>query len=157
MIFPWRECGVLKRGKHANVAPVFQKGEKYKKNTKIFDKFVQRAKRSYWYTKQKQIEELNDGKNPRRFWKEIANLGVGKERKKHIPCEIVNEDGSVSYDFNSVLTKWKSDFSTLLNPVAEQGNIHVDTTFFIEGDNSGNIDNNNFHVLIEILFLMKFL
>ena len=54
---------------------------------------------------------------------------MGKERKKHIPCEIVNEDGSVSYDFNSVLTKWKSDFSTLLNPVAEQGNIHVDTTF----------------------------
>ena len=59
-----------------------------------------------------------------------------------------------------MLTKWKSDFSTLLNPVAEQGNIHVDTTF-LEGDNSGNIDNNIFHVfnrdivLDEVLIALK--
>lgn len=57
--------------------------------------------------------------NKKEFWKEIGKLGVAKERRAGIPMEVVMEDGSVSSDVNTVLTRWRDAFSTLLNVAPE--------------------------------------
>lgn len=81
---------------------------------KEFDRNVQKAKRNYWFQQQNFLENLecNDQKS---LWKEIGKIGVGVERKKAIPMEVVTEDGSVSADINVVLYKWKNVFCDLLN------------------------------------------
>ena len=35
------------------------------------------------------------------------------ERKLEIPMELINEQGNISSDTQSVLSHWKSDYSTL--------------------------------------------
>ena len=54
----------------------------------------------------------NDSKD---FWKTIGRVGVGEERKKSIPMEIITEDGSVS-EKPLVMKKWPDNFCDLLNP-----------------------------------------
>ena len=66
--------------------------------------------------KQAEIDELQS-KNQTMFWKEIGKIGVGQERRKNIPLEILKPDGSVSSDVTEVLGKWESDFESLLNPI----------------------------------------
>ena len=56
------------------------------------------------------------------FWKEIGKIGVGQERRKNIPLEILKPDGSVSSDVTEVLGKWESDFESLLNPINSTSN-----------------------------------
>ena len=83
---------------------------------KRFNREVQRAKRQYIRQKQAEIDELQS-KNQTMFWKEIGKIGVGQERRKNIPLEILKPDGSVSSDVTEVLGKWESDFTSLLNPI----------------------------------------
>ena len=89
---------------------------------KAFDKEVQGAKRRYWRRNQEELMQLNST-DPREFWKRIGKIGVAADRKPNIPWEI-EEDGLVKRDRDSVLNKWKCDFSDLLNydvPCGEPG------------------------------------
>ena len=81
---------------------------------KTFDRHVQSAKRNYWKRAQDEILELSSS-DSKEFWKMIGKIGVVSERKINIPWEVVNGD-SASNDPKTVLEKWGSDFSKLLNP-----------------------------------------
>ena len=85
----------------------------YVEKRKYFDKCVQRRKRKYW--KEKQTELLNSCENSDIFWKTIGKIGIGNERNKKIPIEIVSENGETSTSKDAVLLKWKTDFSNLYN------------------------------------------
>ena len=123
--FMWNDmCKAEKEWKKSNSGNKRELHTIYVNKRKIFDKFVQRAKRQYWFVKQREIQNLCDGTDSRLFWKEISNLGVGKERRKQVPLEVVQEDGTVSSDQNIVLSKWKTDFCSLLNP-AHDDNVGV--------------------------------
>ena len=41
------------------------------------------------------------------FWKKTGRLGIGFERKRNIPFEIVKEDGSLSNNLKDILDKYK--------------------------------------------------
>jgi len=85
--------------------------QEYIRQRKNFDKYVQKAKRQYWAKQQTDLmNTCNDRTN---FWKTIGKVGVGNERKRNIPMEVVTEDGSVKTDLDSVLNKWKLHFETL--------------------------------------------
>ena len=81
---------------------------------KIFDKNCQQAKRNYWYQSQQELCQIQN-KDPREFWKKIGNMGIGCERRKTIPMEVVQDDGSICTDSDVVLNKWKNSFENLLN------------------------------------------
>ncbi|CAG2197791.1 unnamed protein product [Mytilus edulis] len=81
---------------------------------KNFDRKAQRAKRHYWRNKVLRIDELESG-NQREFWKEIGRIGVGQERCKLIPMEVQLQNGEITNDKDSVLSKWKNAFYDLLN------------------------------------------
>ena len=42
-------------------------------------------------------------------------MGVGAERSKSIPMEIVKENRSITNNKTDVLSKWKQDFQSLYN------------------------------------------
>ena len=85
----------------------------YVEKRKNFDKCVQHRKRLYW--KEQQTEILNASENSSIFWKTIGKTGIGNERNKTIPTEVINENGVTSTSHEAVLQKWKSDFSKLYN------------------------------------------
>ena len=75
--------------------------------------FVQKAKRQYW--RQLQNELIDSCENDDiDFWKKMGRLGIGFERKRNIPFEIVKEDGSLNNNLKDILDKWKKYFSDLL-------------------------------------------
>ena len=82
----------------------------YISKRKIFDKMVQRSKRSYWYKIQNDILNEADHENTV-FWKRIGK--VGKSSKRNIPMEVILDDGSTSSLHKDVLEKWKTCFSSL--------------------------------------------
>ena len=47
--------------------------------------------------KEQKLTELQC-KNQKEFWKKIGKIGIGNERQKQIQMEIVNEDGTMSFD-----------------------------------------------------------
>ena len=49
------------------------------------------------------------------FWKNIGKIGVGSERQKTIPIEVVLEDGSIYYDTIIISNKLKTSYENLLN------------------------------------------
>ena len=85
----------------------------YVEKRKKFDKCVQRRKRAYW--KEQQTELLNACENSGIFWKTIGKTGIGNERNKTIPMEVINENGVTSTSQEAVLQKWKTEFSNLYN------------------------------------------
>ena len=82
---------------------------------KVFDKAVLNCKRNYWRERQQEIQEASG--NTHNFWRMVNSMGVGNERRKEIPMEIVGENGDLVRDKNAVLERWKSDFQKLSNPV----------------------------------------
>ena len=94
---------------------------------KHFDSQVRRAKRLCWYMVQSDLLD-NVNTNPSEFWKSIGKVGISTN--KHIPMEVVLDDGSVSYDTKVVLDKWKTCFSVLYNHHADtndsSNNVRVD-------------------------------
>ena len=82
---------------------------------KFFNREVQRSKRKFIMQKQADIDNL-ESSNPNLFWKEIGKIGIGQERRKTIPMEIIKPDGTTSSNTDEVVRKWKNDFETLLNP-----------------------------------------
>ena len=102
---------------------------RYIASRKHFDREVQRSKRVYWYNLQSQlIEECNNSND--NFWRTIGRVGVGHSQNRRIPMEVLLENGSISNDTQSVLEKWKRDFTSLLNvqhcteSASNNGNLH---------------------------------
>lgn len=91
---------------------------------KGFDREVQKCKRAYWVALQNELltECENNGQE---FWKTIGKIGVGHTKKKGIPMEVICDDGSISNNLHTVLSKWKVDFSSLF--VDRQTDIIVDS------------------------------
>ena len=84
----------------------------YVSKRKLFDREVQRAKRLYWYSLQKQLlDECEVDQTS--FWKSIGKIGVNCSKNSGIPMEVVLPDGSISCDVQDVLARWKNDFSSL--------------------------------------------
>ena len=48
-------------------------------------------------------------------WENIGKIGVGCERQKSIPTEVVLEDGSICTDTDIILNTWKTSYENLLN------------------------------------------
>ena len=92
----------------------------FKHKRKIFDKEVQRSKRKYVKEKQIKIEQLASS-DQQEFWKKIGKVGIGQERQKLIPLEVILEGGSISKSSDVVMNKWKTSFSDLLNPIFHTG------------------------------------
>ena len=82
----------------------------YVQKRKHFDKSVQRRKRNYQYEEQQNLLKACNNTNRHDFWKEIGNIGIGKERNKLIPIEVILEDGTISTLPQQVLDKWKKSF-----------------------------------------------
>ena len=87
----------------------------YAQLRKHFNRECQRAKRFHLKTKQNDLERLVTENNGH-FWKEIGKIGIGKERRKNIPMELVTPDGNISTAKYVVLETWKLSFYGLLNP-----------------------------------------
>lgn len=83
----------------------------YKDACKIFQKKLRYSERMYNREKLNVIERLNTN-NPTEFWDHINKLGP--RIRKDIPLEVYNQDGDVCNDVDTVLRKWKSEYSNLL-------------------------------------------
>lgn len=87
-------------------------GKKFKESRKDFDKKARQAERQYNAKQRDKITSLKTN-DPKTFWDEINKLGP-TTTKQEIDC--VNlENGSVSYNPDDILKKWKEDFSGLFN------------------------------------------
>ncbi len=51
--------------------------------------------------------------DPKRFWDILSKLG--SRTSQEIPMEIVDENGILINDINTVLGKWKNDYNNLYN------------------------------------------
>ncbi|WAR15531.1 hypothetical protein MAR_005636, partial [Mya arenaria] len=101
---------------------------------KLFDKNVKRRKRAHWHDEQSKLLKACENTNKSDFWKDIGKIGIGSERNKSIPIEVLLADGSVSTLPQDVLNKWKNSFEKLYNvpninnePVVIQNNLHENT------------------------------
>ena len=71
------------------------------------------------------IENLNTD-NPNEFWNHVNKLGP--KRNKDVPMEVYDNDGSIIYDTDAVLDRWKTDFEGLYN--IPEGVHSFDNAFF---------------------------
>ena len=94
------------------------KRELFLRQRKLFNREVQRAKRSYWRKRQLEIAQLETS-DQKAFWKEIGKIGIAQERRNQIPMEVLLESGEVSTDPKHVLQTWKTSYEQLLNQNAE--------------------------------------
>ena len=83
---------------------------------KIFDKEIRLSKRRYKKEKDEELLEIQN-RDQREFWRKIGSIGVSQNRQSGIPFEVKLEDGSISNDMQTVMNRWKNDFSNLLNPI----------------------------------------
>ena len=81
---------------------------------KEFSKAVQKSKRLYWFRMQSDLL-IDLDKNSCNFWKNIGKIGVGFQKKKKIPMEVLDDTGTVNIDTDFVLKKWKNSFLNLNN------------------------------------------
>ena len=81
----------------------------YTQKRKLFNRECQKAKRIHFKSKQNDLEQLLLENNTQ-FWREIGKIGIGNERRKNIPLEVVLPDGSISSDTATVLQTWKDEF-----------------------------------------------
>lgn len=110
----------------------------YVQNRKTFNRECQRTKRNFIKNKQVEIDNLDSG-NSQQFWKEIGKIGIGKERRKYIPMEVVLPDGTISTHVNDVLETWKGSFNQLLNPITsyQHDESRIPNNLDDENDNEG--------------------
>jgi len=105
---------------------------------KTFDKLNRKYKRKYQVQQQQKLEDKLNSANRRDFWKSIGKIGIGIDRKRTIPLEVVDNDGNVTMDKKAVLDKWKGDFESLF----KQNDIRND-----------NLDETTFDTLIDVSVL----
>ena len=89
--------------------------DSFNRERKIFDKMNRKAKRAFQLSEQNRLGDLCDNRDSRNFWKEIGKVGMQNERKLEIPMEVIDEQGNISSDTQSVLSRWKRDYSTLFS------------------------------------------
>lgn len=92
---------------------------------RVFDKDIQKSKKSHWGSYQADLLSACINNLPD-FWKFIGRIGISQYRNRPIPLEVVDDDGSVSSDFNIVLNKLKCVFLVCMQkeiPLPNQ-NIH---------------------------------
>ena len=66
---------------------------------------VQRAKRKHWFSMQTDlVNEYN--LHDVTFWKAIGQIGVGQNRKRPIPMEVVLDDGSMSNEIFTFILEY---------------------------------------------------
>ena len=88
----------------------------FNRERKKFDKMNRKAKRSYQRGEQgRLVGDLCENKDNRNFWKEIGKIGMQNERKLDIPMEVIDVQGHVSTDAQSVLSRLKTDYATLFS------------------------------------------
>ena len=77
---------------------------------KTFDKELRRAERLYNSQQRDKIHQLRTD-NPKQFWSVINKLGpvVHKDEQNAVRTE----DGSISFDHQVIMKKWKDDFEVL--------------------------------------------
>ena len=85
-----------------------------KDTQRMFDRSVQSAKRHHWRSQQENIQEL-ESNDPKAFWRQVNQLGVGNERQPNIPWEILRQDGSPSTEKQDVMETWRREFSSLFH------------------------------------------
>ena len=90
---------------------------------RLFDKEVQRSKRTYWFKIQTDILDNVNDKNQNQFWKNIGHIGIINDRKKLIPMEVLLDQNCLSTDTKDVLAKWKNEFSNLLTSASKNINV----------------------------------
>ena len=80
-----------------------------------------------------QLEEINSS-DPNCFWEYINKLGP--KNKTPIPMECYGTGGSIIYEENVVMNKWKEEFFNLYNPKEADGNESQNNfKYFIIKDN----------------------
>ncbi|CAG2202982.1 unnamed protein product [Mytilus edulis] len=77
---------------------------------KQFDKRLRQCERTHQASIRDKIKNLNDS-NPKEFWREINKLGPQKHRPDIDSVRM--EDGSFSTDQETILKRWKSEYSKL--------------------------------------------
>ncbi|CAG2212577.1 unnamed protein product [Mytilus edulis] len=81
-------------------------------NRKSFDKCMRQAERQYQAEQRNKLKTLNT-QNPKEFWKEVNKLGP-KTTKQNIDS-VFREDGTMLYDTNEILERWRSEYSKLFS------------------------------------------
>ena len=84
-----------------------------------FDKCVKRKKRAFDRQRCMQLDEINS-LDPNSFWEYINRLGP--KSKNSIPMECYATDGSIRYEENVIMNKWREEFFNLYNPKEADGN-----------------------------------
>ena len=69
-------------------------------------KMNKRTKRKYQSDEQQRLLDLHTSHNTRDFWREIGKLGIQNERSERIPMEVVDPQGEISSDTNTVKSRW---------------------------------------------------
>ena len=115
-----------------------------------FDKLNRRFKRKQQRSKQENLQNLLENDTSRDFWKEIGKLSLANDRKMRIPMEVVDGDGRSIYNTDEILSRWKTDYSELLNPENDQNfdNEHYEN---IQQQLQGNDVLNNSNLNVESL------
>ena len=106
-----------------------------------FDKEYRKVKRLYDNELKIGIAE-SETRNPKDVWNKLKSLGRNSS-KTCLPSEVRLENGEISSDKQSVLNKWRQDFSTVYNPSNHQVEIDVDSFRANNGVNYVNSDNLN--------------
>ena len=105
----------------------------FKMKQSQFDKCVKRKKRAFGRERCMQLKEINP-LDPNSFWKYINRLGP--KSKKPIPRECYATDGSIIYEENVVINKWREEFFNLYTRKKADGNeSHKKFKDFIIKDN----------------------
>ena len=89
-----------------------------------FDKEYRKVKRLYDNELKIDIAEF-ETRNPKDFWNKLKSLGRNSS-KTCLPSEVRLENGEISSDKQSVLNKWRQDFSTVYNLSNPQVEIDLD-------------------------------
>ena len=85
----------------------------YQSLQRMFDKAVKKAKAEH--RKYKQIQLLHQAKhNSKEFWRSFKQLGIHSERKS-IPNQVIDAEGEVVSEPNTLLQVWENYFSSLYN------------------------------------------
>jgi hypothetical protein len=86
---------------------------------KCFDRVIQRSKRAFWKSQQKELENIALY-DKSQFWKSIGKVGIANDRQKCLPCEVIDpNDNKVITKKDKVLNVWQNVFSKLLNTEQE--------------------------------------
>ncbi|CAC5388251.1 unnamed protein product [Mytilus coruscus] len=82
---------------------------------KDFDKLTQKYKRQYWYRCQEELVNFSDN-DPNQFWRRIGKNWYWQRETDAYSNEVTLDDGTITNNLETILSKWKSSFHSLLNP-----------------------------------------